>query len=84
MKIAMLARNPNLYSHKRLKEAAEQRGHELDIIDTLRCFMNIASRRPVTPRQRVRAKAPGRERLPALLKETGHGREDEGTLHPGR
>ncbi|MFP7569531.1 30S ribosomal protein S6--L-glutamate ligase [Marivita sp. S2033] len=46
MKIAMLARNPNLYSHKRLKEAAEERGHELDIINTLRCYMNIASRRP--------------------------------------
>lgn len=46
MKIAMLARNPNLYSHKRLKEAAEQRGHELDIINTLQCYMNIASRRP--------------------------------------
>jgi ribosomal protein S6--L-glutamate ligase len=46
MKIAMLARNPNLYSHQRLKEAAEQRGHELDIINTLRCYMNIASRRP--------------------------------------
>ena len=28
MKIAMLARNPNLYSHKRLKEAAEARGHD--------------------------------------------------------
>jgi ribosomal protein S6--L-glutamate ligase len=46
MKIAMLARNPNLYSHKRLKEAAEQRGHKLDIINTLQCYMNIASRRP--------------------------------------
>ena len=46
MKIAMLARNATLYSHKRLKEAAEQRGHELDIIDTLKCYMNIASRRP--------------------------------------
>lgn len=46
MKIAMLARNANLYSHKRIKEAAEARGHELDIIDTLRCYMNIASRRP--------------------------------------
>lgn len=46
MKIAMLARSANLYSHKRLKEAAEERGHELDIIDTLRCYMNIASRRP--------------------------------------
>lgn len=46
MKIAMLARNAKLYSHQRLKEAAEERGHELDIIDTLRCYMNIASRRP--------------------------------------
>jgi ribosomal protein S6--L-glutamate ligase len=46
MKIAMLARNAGLYSHKRLKEAAEQRGHTLDIINTLRCYMNIASRRP--------------------------------------
>ncbi len=46
MKIAMLARNANLYSHKRLVEAAEERGHEIDIINTLRCYMNIASRRP--------------------------------------
>ncbi|MDJ0895175.1 MAG: 30S ribosomal protein S6--L-glutamate ligase [Alphaproteobacteria bacterium] len=46
MKIAMMARNPNLYSHQRLKEVAEARGHELDIINTLRCYMNIASRRP--------------------------------------
>jgi ribosomal protein S6--L-glutamate ligase len=46
MKIAMLARNPKLYSHRRLKEAAEARGHELDIINTLRCTMNITSHRP--------------------------------------
>ncbi len=46
MKIAMLARNAELYSHKRLAEAAGERGHELDIINTLRCYMNIASRRP--------------------------------------
>lgn len=46
MKIAMLARNSKLYSHQRLKEAAEVRGHTLDIIDTLRCYMNIASRKP--------------------------------------
>ncbi|MEX0305655.1 MAG: 30S ribosomal protein S6--L-glutamate ligase [Leisingera sp.] len=46
MKIAMLSRNPNLYSHKRMKEVAEQRGHEFDIINTTRCYMNIASRRP--------------------------------------
>lgn len=46
MKIAMMARNAKLYSHQRLKEAAEERGHELHIINTLRCYMNIASRRP--------------------------------------
>jgi ribosomal protein S6--L-glutamate ligase len=46
MKIAMLARNANLYSHKRLVEAAQERGHEIEIINTLRCYMNIASRRP--------------------------------------
>jgi ribosomal protein S6--L-glutamate ligase len=46
MKIALLAENHKLYSHKRLKEAAEARGHELDMIRTLRCYMNIASRRP--------------------------------------
>ncbi len=46
MKIAMLARNAELYSHKRLVEAAEARGHEMDVISTLRCYMNIASRRP--------------------------------------
>jgi ribosomal protein S6--L-glutamate ligase len=46
MKIAMLARNANLYSHRRLKEAAEARGHELDILNTTRCTVHIASHRP--------------------------------------
>ena len=46
MKIAMLARNPNLYSHKRMVEAAAERGHTLDILNTLRCTVNIASHRP--------------------------------------
>ncbi|TNE27480.1 MAG: 30S ribosomal protein S6--L-glutamate ligase [Alphaproteobacteria bacterium] len=46
MKIAMLARNAGLYSHQRLKEAAEERGHQLDILNTLRCTVNIASHRP--------------------------------------
>jgi ribosomal protein S6--L-glutamate ligase len=46
MKIAMMARNAGLYSHRRLVEAAEARGHEIKVIDTLRCYMNIASRRP--------------------------------------
>lgn len=46
MKIAILSRNANLYSTRRLKEAAELRGHEVDIIDTLHCYMDITSSRP--------------------------------------
>jgi len=46
MKLLMLSRSPNLYSHRRLVEAAEARGHTLDIVNTLRCYMNIAARRP--------------------------------------
>jgi ribosomal protein S6--L-glutamate ligase len=46
MRIALLSRNRNLYSTKRLVEAAEQRGHEVEILDVLRCYMNITSMRP--------------------------------------
>ena len=46
MKIAMLARNAGLYSHQRLAEAARARGHEIDILNTLRVTMNITSHRP--------------------------------------
>lgn len=46
MKIAMLARNPNLYSHRRLVEAAEERGHGIDVIDTAQCYVNITAHRP--------------------------------------
>jgi ribosomal protein S6--L-glutamate ligase len=46
MKIAILSRNPKLYSTRRLHEAAIARGHEVEVIDTLRCYMNIASHNP--------------------------------------
>ncbi len=46
MKIVMLARNPNLYSHRRLVEAAEARGHEIDIVNTTQCYVNITAHRP--------------------------------------
>ena len=46
MKIAILARNPNLYSHRRLVEAGEERGHSMQIVNTLRCYMEITSHRP--------------------------------------
>lgn len=46
MKIAILSRNPSLYSTSRLQEAAEARGHTVRIIDYLRCYMNITAHRP--------------------------------------
>lgn len=46
MKIAVLSRNENLYSTKRLKEAGIARGHEVTVIDTLHCYMDITRARP--------------------------------------
>ncbi len=46
MRFAMLARNPELYSHRRLVEAAVALGHSVDVINTLRVYMNITSNRP--------------------------------------
>ncbi|MEW6612184.1 MAG: 30S ribosomal protein S6--L-glutamate ligase [Pseudomonadota bacterium] len=46
MKIAILSRNRKLYSTQRLMVAAQARGHEARVIDPLRCYMNITSRKP--------------------------------------
>jgi ribosomal protein S6--L-glutamate ligase len=46
MKILILSRNPNLYSTAALVTAAETRGHEVRVVDYLRCYMNITSRKP--------------------------------------
>lgn len=46
MKIAILSRDGSLYSTRRLMEAGEERGHTMQIIDYLRCYMNITSHRP--------------------------------------
>jgi ribosomal protein S6--L-glutamate ligase len=46
MKIAILSRNPKLYSTRRLIEAAQGRGHEVRVLDVLRCYMNITSMHP--------------------------------------
>ncbi|RMM49548.1 hypothetical protein ALQ77_04990 [Pseudomonas corrugata] len=46
MKIAVLSRNPRLYSTRRLVEAGTERGHEMVVVDTLRAYMNIASHKP--------------------------------------
>ncbi len=46
MRFAMLARNPNLYSHQRIVEAAAEAGHSIDVINTLHVHMNITSNSP--------------------------------------
>ena len=46
MKIAILSRNAKLYSTARLVEAAQARGHEVRVLDVLRCYMNITSHNP--------------------------------------
>ena len=46
MKIAILSRKATLYSTNSLKEAAQRRGHEVHVIDYLRCYMDITSHKP--------------------------------------
>lgn len=46
MRIGILSRKKDLYSTRRLVEAAESRGHEVAVIDPLRCYMNISASRP--------------------------------------
>ena len=46
MKIAVLSRNPRLYSTARLIEEALNAGHEARVIDTLKCYMDITSSNP--------------------------------------
>ncbi len=47
MKIGILSRSINIYSTKRLVEAAKARGHEVEVIDTLKCYMDITSKKPM-------------------------------------
>ncbi len=46
MKIAILATNPTLYSHKRLIAVGEAAGHEMTVINPLFCYMNVAASSP--------------------------------------
>lgn len=46
MKIAVLSRNRKLYSTRRLVEAAQSRGHQVRVINHLRCFMDITADKP--------------------------------------
>lgn len=46
MRIVILSRQQKLYSTSRLVEAAQGRGHEVEVIDPLKCYMNITSHKP--------------------------------------
>jgi ribosomal protein S6--L-glutamate ligase len=47
MRIAILSRDSSLYSTKRLVEAARQRGHEVVVLDHLKCYVVIERGNPV-------------------------------------
>lgn len=47
MRIAILSRNPGLYSTQRLVEAALQHGHEAMVLDHLKCYVVIERGNPV-------------------------------------
>ena len=46
MNLVILSRQPELYSTRRLVEAAEQRGHQVRVVDHLKCNLEIARRSP--------------------------------------
>lgn len=46
MKIALLATDPDLYSHKRLMEEGAKRGHEMIFLKAHNCYMSITDKVP--------------------------------------
>ena len=46
MKLLMLCREPRLYSCQRLKRAAEDNGHQMDILDPNRCLIKLRKNPP--------------------------------------
>ena len=46
MNIVILSRNPHLYSTNRLVMEGEQRGHEMEVIDPLKCDIIIEKEKP--------------------------------------
>lgn len=46
MKIAILATNPDLYSHQQLLTAGREAGHDIEFVNLLSCYMNVATSSP--------------------------------------
>jgi len=47
MNIAILSRDPKLYSTARLKEAGEARGHKVEIINHMKCVLMVEKKNPM-------------------------------------
>lgn len=46
MKLGILSRSKKIYSTRRLVEAAEKRGHDVKVVNVLKCYMNITANNP--------------------------------------
>lgn len=46
LKIIILGSNPELYSHKRLIEAGEKRGHDIRFVQVEHCYINVTHNEP--------------------------------------
>ncbi|HET7818925.1 MAG TPA: 30S ribosomal protein S6--L-glutamate ligase, partial [Bacteroidia bacterium] len=46
MKIVILSRSPYCYSTKRLVDAGEKRGHQMQVLDHTKCVLIIEKGRP--------------------------------------
>ena len=46
MKIGILSRSSKIYSTNKLVEAAEKRGHDVMVVNPLKCYMNITGNHP--------------------------------------
>lgn len=47
MHLGILSRNPRIYSTHRLVKEAISRGHDVQVVNPLRCYMNITSAKPM-------------------------------------
>ena len=74
MNIAILSSKSSLYSTRRLVEAARQRGHQARVVDTVRCYMNIASHKP-----EVHYKGENLDDIDAIIPRIGASRTFYGT-----
>jgi ribosomal protein S6--L-glutamate ligase len=66
MKIGVLSRRASLYSTRRLVEAGRERGHDVQVVNYLRCYMDITSHKP-----KVMFKGEPVERFDAIIPRVG-------------